>query len=296
MIDAQRAFAADEDLLQIVAGIVLVQGAQHRQHRARPPAPLPAPAPAPASCHSAAHGCRRHWWRYCRRWCSCLPRPGSAGTADSCSSAARCTSARVTPASTVRVMPLSSTPRIRFSRLVESSTSPCSGIWPPTRPVLPPWVHDGVPVSLQMAQDGGDFGRGGGLQQQRRVAVIFAAPFFQMRRDLGGVVGKALRRRRPLSAGRKTVVAARSSRRGRPAQPVVDGLADAVCREWATRRSRVGALVQLPQHGEEIGGGFPQIAARATGSAWRPAHRRSPAALRRIRSRSHSGARRARGA
>ena len=74
--DAQRAFRADENLLQVVAGIVLVQAFAAWAAPARPPAPLPAPAPAPASCHSAAHDCRRHWWRYCRRWCRSLPRPG----------------------------------------------------------------------------------------------------------------------------------------------------------------------------------------------------------------------------
>ena len=74
--DAQRALAANEQLLEVIARIVLVQRRQHLQHRAIGLGPLPAPARGHGSCHSAAHGCRRHWWRYCRRWCSCPPRPG----------------------------------------------------------------------------------------------------------------------------------------------------------------------------------------------------------------------------
>src|SRR5690606_5349902 len=53
-----------------------------------------------------------------------------------------------------------------------------------------------------------------------------------------------------------------SSRRGRPLQSVVDGLADAGGGN-GRHRDAGGSLVQLAQHGEQVGGGFPQIAAWA---------------------------------
>ena len=107
------------------------------------------------------------------------------------------------------------------------------------------------------AQDGGDFGRAGRLEQQRRRPLIFAAPFFQMRRDLAGSSLK------PLAP---TASFSRSSdaHRGAAArmQAVVDGLADAGVGNG--RDGDVGgALVQFAQHGEQIGGGFPEVAARA---------------------------------
>src|SRR5580698_8311894 len=46
------------------------------------------------------------------------------------------------------VFDVGSISRMRSSRLSDSTTSLCSGIWPPTRPVLPPCGTIGVPVSL----------------------------------------------------------------------------------------------------------------------------------------------------
>ena len=168
----------------------------------------------------------------------------------------------VTPASTVMVMPLSSSRRMRFMRGRRSSTSPCNGIWPPTSPVLPPWGTIAVPVSWQMRQDGGDLRRGRGLQQQRAVALILAAPFFQMRRDFGGVFGETFCADRILQPGEYSTLAdliwraaARRSRSLIASPRPVSGMG-----ETAIARR---ALVQFAQHGEQIGGGFPQIAARA---------------------------------
>ena len=65
---AQRALRPDQQLLQIIAGIVLAQtfqavpdllGGQHR---------LQSPAPGRAWFHSAAPQCRRHWSKPARRW------------------------------------------------------------------------------------------------------------------------------------------------------------------------------------------------------------------------------------
>ena len=79
--DAQRAFAADEQVAQVVAGVVLAQARQAVPDLRRRRSPPPAPGTARAHCRSAAPACRRRWWPGCRRWCSCLRRPGSAGTA-----------------------------------------------------------------------------------------------------------------------------------------------------------------------------------------------------------------------
>ena len=63
-----------------------------------------------------------------------------SGNSRSCSSAARCTCASVTPASTIMQLAARSMSRMRFSRTSDRIT--CwpvgSGICPPTSPVLPP--------------------------------------------------------------------------------------------------------------------------------------------------------------
>ena len=88
---AERAFAADQQVAQVVAGVVLAQARQ-----AVPDAPVGGDRPrargtARARCRSAGPACRRRWWRGCRRSCSCLRRPGSARTAARASAAACCT-------------------------------------------------------------------------------------------------------------------------------------------------------------------------------------------------------------
>ena len=68
-------------------------------------------------------------------------------------SASSCTRSSVSPASTVIVIEASSTSRTRSMRLSDSSTSfwrpSWPGIWPPTRPVLPPCGTSAVFVSAQ---------------------------------------------------------------------------------------------------------------------------------------------------
>ena len=54
--DAERAFGAEEQGLDVVAGVVLAQALERCRARGRRPAPPPAPAPGRASCRSAARG------------------------------------------------------------------------------------------------------------------------------------------------------------------------------------------------------------------------------------------------
>ena len=79
--DAERAFGADEQVAQVVAGVVLLQLRQPVAECGRRPAPLRARAPARAPRHRPAPRCRRHWSRDCRRWCSFPRRRATAETA-----------------------------------------------------------------------------------------------------------------------------------------------------------------------------------------------------------------------
>ena len=54
----------------------------------------------------------------------------------------------MTPASQVMVLEVGSTSRMGSSRVSDSTISPWCGIWPPTRPVLPPCGTIGVLVSF----------------------------------------------------------------------------------------------------------------------------------------------------
>ena len=101
--DAQRAFGADEQVLQVVAGVVLAQPPQAVPDLGRRAAPLRGPAPGRAYCRSAAPRCRRHWSRGCRRSGRCLPTPGSAGTGGRRRRPPAAASASTQPASTVMV-------------------------------------------------------------------------------------------------------------------------------------------------------------------------------------------------
>ncbi len=67
----------------------------------------------------------------------------------STASAAAWTTASVAPASIVKVLPAGSAARTRFRRSSDMTISPApaTGVWPPTRPVLPPWGTRTVPVS-----------------------------------------------------------------------------------------------------------------------------------------------------
>ena len=95
--DAERAFGADEELLQVVAGVVLAQAAQAVPDRGRRQARLRARARARACCRSAAPRCRRRWSTGCRRSCSCPRTPATAETTSPASAAASCTAASVAP-------------------------------------------------------------------------------------------------------------------------------------------------------------------------------------------------------
>ena len=159
--DAERAFAADEQVAQVVAGVVLAQAASGRPRPRRRRSPPRARGTARARCRSAAPACRRRWWRGCRRSCSCLRPPGSAGTAGRARAAACCTRlqhaagldghrqvGRVDGAHAVHARAGSAAPACRCRRARQ----------PPTRPVLPPCGDDRRAVRGAGAHDRGDLG------------------------------------------------------------------------------------------------------------------------------------------
>ena len=74
--------------------------------------------------------------------------PSDSGNRRPAAAAASCARASTTPASQVMVFEVGSTSRMRSSRLSDSTISPLSGVWPPTKPVLPPCGTIGVLVSL----------------------------------------------------------------------------------------------------------------------------------------------------
>ena len=83
---AQRALAADVEVAQVVAGVVLAQAAEPVPDLAVAPSPPPGPGTARGRCRSAAPGCRRRWSRGCRRWCNCPRTPRLSGNSSPASS------------------------------------------------------------------------------------------------------------------------------------------------------------------------------------------------------------------
>ena len=79
--DAERAFRADEEIAQVVAGVVLLQGAQAVPHLPVGRHHLEPQASARARCRRPARRRRRRWSPARRRSGSCLPTAGSAETA-----------------------------------------------------------------------------------------------------------------------------------------------------------------------------------------------------------------------
>ena len=111
--------------------------------------------------------------------------PSDSGNSRPAAAAASCARASTTPASQVMVFEVGSTSRMRSSRLSDSTISPLSGVWPPTRPVLPPCGTIGGSGLVGQLQDGGDLLGRARPQHQRRAAVIEPALLGDVGRDLG---------------------------------------------------------------------------------------------------------------
>ena len=114
--DAERPLGADQQLLEIVAAIVLLERGEPVEQAAVGQHRLDARAPASASCRSAAPGCRRHWSRPARRSSPSPWRRASAGSAGRPRAPPRAESARMTPASQTAMPAAASRLRIRFIR------------------------------------------------------------------------------------------------------------------------------------------------------------------------------------
>ena len=203
--DAERALGADEEVLEVVAGVVLAErpeavpdlaGGQHHLERR---------APARAYCRRRARRCRRHWSRGCRRSGTSLPRRATAGRAGRPRRRRRCASARMTPASTVMVLPAGSTPRMRLSRDSERTIS-----LPALRPgsarrrgrYCRPAARSRVPRLVGELQDRRDLGHRARPQHQRRPAAEQPAQLDQIGRDRLRHRGAHSARRRWRRSGR----------------------------------------------------------------------------------------------
>ena len=183
---AERAFGADQQLVEAVAAIVLLEAGEAVVDRCRREAPLRRPRPARASSRTSAPACRRRWSRSGRRWCSCRARRASAESA--CRPRARRRGAFRAP----RRLPR---PRRRFSALIErmrfirridsSSAEPSAG-------GVAPRGHAGVAALRNQRHamlggepdDVGDFLGRGRREDGGRRAVDPSAPVGQPRLDL----------------------------------------------------------------------------------------------------------------
>ena len=99
--DAERAFGADEQVLEVVAGVVLLQLAEIVEHLAGRQHDLERRGRARAHCHRRARRCRRHWTTDCRRSGTSPAMPSDSGNSRSAASAAPCSVCSTTPASAV---------------------------------------------------------------------------------------------------------------------------------------------------------------------------------------------------
>ena len=106
------------------------------------------------------------------------------------SAAASWASARVSPASATITSSSRSMSRTARSRSVESRISPC-GIWPPTRPVLPPWGVTATPASAQIPITAATWAVLPGRARSGVVSAPAVAPFHELRGQPVGIVAPA---------------------------------------------------------------------------------------------------------
>ena len=99
--DAERAFGAHEQVLQVVAGVVLLERAQPVPDVAVGQHDFEAHARGCGRCRSAAPARRRRWSRGCRRSCTSPGRRGYSGKKRSWLAAVSCSVCSTQPASTV---------------------------------------------------------------------------------------------------------------------------------------------------------------------------------------------------
>ncbi len=267
---AQRALGADQQLLQVIAGVVLAQALQAVPDLAVRAAPPPGPAPGRAWSRSAAPPCRRRWSRPGRRSSPSLPRRGSSGKRRPAARAASCAAgqgdAGLGDHHVVGGVDLADRGRMRS---VESRISPC-GIWPPTRPVLPPCGVIARPPAAQSADHGRDrlrWSRAARAAASSRSSGRATRPAWApAARDPG-----SSRPRPAPPSGARDVGGTGASCDGyhgpssadlarRAAQAVVDRLAEARRRGSARRRWRRAERVGGAQAGEEVGRRLGQVA------------------------------------
>jgi hypothetical protein len=192
--DAERPLAADKQLAQAIAGIVLVQAAQAVPH-------LPVGQHDLQPQHEVARIAVAHRVVAAgigREHAADLRLPSElidSGSRQSASSAASCAAFSVTPASISIVMSTGSMPRTRFIRdrdrmICEPSSLTAA---PPTIEVLPPCGTIGTRVFGAEPHRIGDLGRVRRAQHRRRAAVVEPPPILAIGVGVGRVGQDAAR-------------------------------------------------------------------------------------------------------
>ena len=169
-----------------------------------------------------------------------------------------------------------STSRILSIRRIEITTSPLCGVWPPTRPVLPPCGTSAMRCSVASLQIAETSAVEPGRNIKRRVAVKQIALLGDIGRDVGRIghrifVADDCSEARDQFGRERLAVAGRCSslvsyvilfppHRG-AAQPVVDGLAEAMMRHRHHRNGARAPGIERAKIAEKIGGGLSEIAA-----------------------------------
>ena len=184
--DAQRPLRADQQLLEVVAAIVLLQRRQPVVDRAVGQHRLDARRPARASCRSAAPACRRRWSRPARRSSRCPRAPSVSGKRRPAPAPPRAGRRGSRPPPPPPAPPPASTERIRFIRRSDRISADA------VRRRRRAADHRGVaalrhqrhamrapPRATIAATSAVDVG----LEQRRARAVIAPAPVGQPRRD-----------------------------------------------------------------------------------------------------------------
>ena len=267
--DAERAFGADEQILQVVAGIVLLQLVEIVQHAAVGQHHFEAERMRARDAMRERRGAAGIGGEIAADGAGAFARQTVADRAGRLAPPPRARAASVAPASTVMVLVTGSISRILVMRLSESTISLLNGICPPTSPVLPPCGTIAVRVSFASLRISRNLRGGFGPQHQRRRADPAVAHLVQigcLQVRIGEGVFFADDRRQPgdqvLVGLEHALILRVRTRGGGAAQPVVDRFAEAV-RRYAQTAMLAGQRPSSRRNdAEQIRGRLDDVAGR----------------------------------